>query len=203
MAFFSQYSKLIKGSGTSDAQAITNAISQIDISDEKAMSFVTKAKDKIVTYYKQNCTVILQKAEKERNLKNYESSLSMLLTIPEEATGCYSQGQAKAKVVFKELQNYQCKKFLQDAQTYAANKDYDNALQSLSWIDPTGSCTGEAKALIKKIDAETSDDKKKQWQYVFKALDGTIEVEKARTAAMTNLTMYWLKQQSSRTIIVN
>lgn len=200
---FSQYAKSLKGSGMSEEQAITNAISQIEASDEKAIAFMAKAKDKIIAYYKQNCSVILQKAEKERTIKNYEASLSMLLTIPEEAGGCYQQGQAKAKVVFKELQNYQCKKFLLEAQTYAANQDYDNALERLSWIDPTGSCTGEAKALIKKIDGETSADKKKQWQYVFKQLDGTIEVEKARTAAMTNLTMYWLKQQSSRTIIVN
>ncbi|HEY5392700.1 MAG TPA: hypothetical protein VIJ57_11325 [Hanamia sp.] len=200
---FSQYAKSIKGSGMSEEQAITNAISQIEESDEKAIAFIAKAKDKIIAYYKQNCSVILQKAEKERSIKNYESSLSILLTIPEEAGACYQQGQAKAKVVFKELQNYECKKYLQQAQTYAANQDYDNALQTLSFIDPTGNCTGEAKSLIKKIDGETSADKKKQWQYVFKQLDGSIEVEKARTAAMTNLTMFWLKQQSPRTIIVN
>ena len=90
-----------------------------------------------------------------------------------------------------------------DAQSYAAQKDFDNALQTTSWIDPTGVCSNEAKALIKKIEAESSDDKKKQWQYVFKALDGTIEVAKARAAAMTNLTLFWMKQQQGRTVIVN
>ena len=202
-AIFSQYSKAIKGNGFSDAEAVTNAISQIDASDEKAIAFIAKAKDKIVAYYKQNCDMLIQKSEKERMTKNYESALSILLSIPEEAQGCYGKAQSKAAVVFKEMQNYQCKKFILQAQTSAANKDFDNALQTLSWIDPTGSCTAEAKALIKKIENETSDDKKKQWQYVFKALDGTIEIGKARAAAMNAYTLYWMRQQGGRTVIIN
>ena len=202
-AIFSQYARSFKGSGFSDAEAVTNAISQIDASDEKAVAFIAKAKEKIIAYYKQNCDVLMQKSAKDQMVKNYESSLAILLTIPEEAQGCYGKAQAKAATVFKEMQNYQCKKFILQAQTYAANKDYDNALETLSWIDPTGTCTAEAKNLIKKIDAETSDDKKKQWQYVFKALDGTIEIGKARAAAMNAYTAYWLRQQGNRTVIVN
>src|SRR6185437_8714554 len=58
---FSQYAKSLKGSGMSEEQAITNAISQIEESDEKAIAFIAKAKDKIIAYYKQNCSIILQK----------------------------------------------------------------------------------------------------------------------------------------------
>lgn len=201
-AVFSQYAKTVKGTGFNDAEAISNAISQIDPSDEKAVAFVAKAKDKIVAYYKQNCEVIMQKAEKQRSIKEFGQSLAILLTVPEEADGCYGKAQSKAAVVFKEFQNLQCKQYLQEARTYAANKDYDNALQTLSWIDPTGVCITEAKTLIKKIDGETTDDKKKRWQYVFKQLDGTIEIGKARAAAMNNLTLY-LMRQGGRTVVVN
>ncbi len=201
-AIFSQYAKTIKGSGFSDAEAISNAVSQIDATDEKAIAFIAKAKDKIIAYYKQNCEVLMQKAEKNRQVKEFGQALAILLTIPEEADGCYAKAQAKAVTVFKEFQNLECKKYLQQAQAYAAAKDFDNALQTLSWIDPTGVCISEAKSLIKKIDTETSADKKKQWEYVFKAIDGTIEVAKARSAAMNNLTLYMLKQPS-KTILVN
>lgn len=201
-AVFSQYAKTIKGTGFNDAEAVSNAISQIDPSDEKAVAFIAKAKDKIVAYYNQNCEMIMQKAEKNRQIKEFGQSLAILLTVPEEASGCYAKAQARAAVVFKEFQNLQCKKYMLEAQTYAAAKDYDNALQTLSWIDPTGVCSGEAKVLIKKIDGETSDDKKKQWQYVFKALDGTIEIGKARAAAMNNLTLYMMRQQG-RTVVIN
>lgn len=200
---FSQYSKTIKGSGFNESEAITNAISQIDESDVKVQEFIAKGKQKIIDYYTQNCSVLMQKADKERMLKNYSEALSVLLTVPEEAKSCYAQAQSKAQVVFKEQQNFQCKKFLLEAQTAAANKDFDGALQTLSWIDPTGICAGEAKSLIKKIEKETTEDKRKQWQYVFKALDGSIEIGKARAAAMNNLTLYWLKNQGSKTVIVN
>ncbi len=201
-AVFSQYAKTIKGTGFTDAEAVSNAISQIDPADEKAVAFIAKAKDKIVAYYNQNCEMIIQKAERSRQVKEFGQALSILLTVPEEANSCYAKAQAKAGVAFRELQNLKCKKYLLEAQTYAANKHFDNALETLSWIDPTGVCSSEAKALVKKIEGETTDDKKKRWQYVFRALDGTIEVGKARAAAMTNLTLY-LMRQPGRTILIN
>ncbi|MBL7749305.1 MAG: hypothetical protein JNM19_17835 [Chitinophagaceae bacterium] len=200
---FSQYSRNIKGSGFNKEEAVSNAISQIEFADDKAAKFIENAKSKIISYYNQNCELILQKAEKYRSMKEYQAALSILLTVPEEATTCYARAQQKAPAVFKEMQNLECKKYILQAQTAAAAKDFDNALETLSWIDPTGVCQAEAKALIKKIEAETTDDKKKQWQFVFKALDGTIEIGKARAAAMSNLTLYWMRQQSGRTIIVN
>jgi hypothetical protein len=194
---FSSYNKAIKGSGFNREEAIVNALSQINSGSEEINGFINKAKEKIVAYYNQNCDIILQKAERERMQKKYESALSILLSIPEEAEGSYAKAQPKAILVFKELQQYNCKKYLQEATTYAANNDYDNALKRLSWIDPTISCGNEAKALLNTIAKEADEDKKKEWDLLFKVYEGKIEVAKAQAQAMTSITTAWMLSQPS------
>lgn len=194
---FSSYTKKIQGSGFTREESIANALSQIDPGDEAAATFIKKAKEKIISYYNQNCDVILQKAERERVQKKYESALSVLLTIPEEAQGCFTKAQSKIQAVFKESQTYMCKQYLQKAKASAASNYYDDALRYLSWIDPTVNCGSEAKTLLNSISKEVDADKKKEWDLVFKAYDGAIEVEKARAQAMNSMASYWLTQHSS------
>lgn len=201
---FSSFNKRLQGSGFNNDEAIANAISQINPGDAAISAFINKAKEKIITYYNQNCSIILQKAQKERTIKNYEAAMFILLSIPEEASGCYGQAQSKAVTLFKELQQYNCKKYLQDARNFAAGNNYDEALRRLSWIDPTVSCGTEAKALLNNISKEVDADKKKEWDLVFKIYEGRIEIAKAQAQAMNSLTTAWLLGQprSGGTVII-
>ena len=194
---FSSYNKSVKGTGFNRNEAIVNAISQIKPDDAAMSTFITKAKDKIIAYYTQNCDLIMQKAERERMQKHYESGMAMLLSVPDEADACYKKAQPKALAMYKEMQQFNCKAYLQDAKTLAAQNDYEGALQKLSWIDPTVSCGGEAKTLLNSISKEVDSDKKKQWDLVFKVYDGEIAAEKAQYQFMNNLATDYLMHQAA------
>lgn len=203
---FSTFNKSIQGSEYSKDQAIINALQQINTTEAAVQQFIEKAKSKIVTYYTQNCNNIIQKAETAKGLKKYEYALSILLTIPEEAESCYIEAQKKALATFIEYQKNNCGKLLQQAKAYVAGNDYDNAMRTLSYIDPSLFCAKEATAVLQSFSNKVADDKKKNWEYIFKALDGTITVQKARYQAMSNLTIAWLSSQNQggkKVVIVN
>lgn len=192
---FSTYSKSLQGSGNNKNEALNNALSSVDPSDTKLSDFVKNGKEKIIKYYQANCDIVFKKAESERNIKKYESALSILLTIPEEATICYDKAQTKAKTVFAELQKYNCSQYLQKARTYSAAKDYDAALQYLSWIDPTSSCASESKSLISSIASQVNEENKKQWNFLLKTYTDGVALKKAQIESMNNLAIAWLKSQ--------
>ncbi len=192
---FATFSKSIQGSGYSKNEALNNAVSSIDPSDTKLNDFIKNGKDKIIKYYIANCEIVLKKAESERNLKKYESALSILLTVPEEASICYDKAQLKAKTVFAELQKYNCSQYLQKAKTYSAAMDYDAALQYLSWIDPTSPCASESKNLISSIASKVNEEHKKEWEFLLKTYSDAVALKKAQIGAMNNLAIAWLKTQ--------
>ena len=194
---FSTYSKSIQGTGYSKNDAISSALESIDPSDTKLNDFVKAGKEKIIKYYQANCDIVLKKVESDRNIKNFESALAVLLTIPEEATGCYEKAQAKAKTVFTELQKFKCNQYLQNAKTSAAATKYDEALEYLSWIDPTSPCASESKSLINSIASKVGQERKKEWDFLLKTYSDAVALKKAQIQSMNSLAVAWLRSQPS------
>jgi len=199
---FAIYSKSLQGSGYNKNEALNNALSSIDASDTKISDFLKNGKDKIIKYYLANCDIVFKKAESERSMKKYESALSILLTIPGEATICYDKAQTKAKAVFTELQKFNCSQYLQKARTYSAAKDYDAALQYLRWIDPTSPCASESKTLISSIASQVNEESKKQWDFLLKTYTDGVALKKAQIESMNNLAIAWLKSQPNSTTYI-
>lgn len=193
---FASYSKRIQGSGFNKDEAINNAIGSFESSDEKLNVFVKNGKEKILKYYQDNCSIILKKAETERNLKRYESALAILLTIPEDATACSIKAQASAKSVYGELQKYNCSQYLQKARAFSAAKDYNSALQYLGWIDPTSSCASEAKNLINTIAVKVDNESKKQWDFLLKTYSDNVALKRAQIQSANSIALAWLRTQS-------
>ncbi|MDX2048725.1 MAG: hypothetical protein SFU87_18200 [Chitinophagaceae bacterium] len=194
---FSTYSKNIQGSGYNKNEAINNAMSSIDPADPKIMEFVNNGKQKIIQYYQINCETIIRKAEAEKNIKNYECSLSILLSIPEEVPNCNTKAVANAKIVFLEFQKSQCEQYLQKAIAASAALYYDEALEYLSYIDPSGPCTIESKKLISVISSKVDADRKAKWDFLLKTYSDAVALKKLQLIAMNNLAIGWLKSQPS------
>ncbi|MES2651591.1 MAG: hypothetical protein V4663_07620 [Bacteroidota bacterium] len=199
---FASYSKRIQGSGFNKGEAINNAISSFDSSDEKLNTFVKNGKEKILNYYQANCDIILKKAETERNLKRHESALAVLLTIPEDAISCSLKAQARAKVVYSELQNYNCRQYLQKATAFSAAKDYKAALQYLSWVDPTSLCGSESKKLISVISSKVDSEDKQQWDFLLKTYSDNVALKRAQIQSANSIALAWLRTQGNPTSYV-
>lgn len=201
---FSSITKTVQGSGVSKEDAVSNALQQINTTDDAIQEFIEKAKTKIITYYTQNCENLLVKAETQKGLKQYGSSLALLLTIPEEAQGCYTKAQTKAVAYFNEYQKANCDKLVQQAKAFVAANDYTDALITLSQIDPSQPCAKEANVVLKSFGNKIDDDKKKSWGYTFKVLSGEIDIQKASSQAMNNFALAYMSGQSGSkgTIII-
>ncbi|MDR1654153.1 MAG: hypothetical protein LBS01_11025, partial [Prevotellaceae bacterium] len=137
---FSSVAKSLKGSGKTKEIAITNAISQIPISDKVFAEFVAEGKQKIIAYYEANCENIIKQADVANKMQQYEHALGLLMSIPEEISSCYDKILTKSVETFKAYQNQHCAELLQQAKAKSAAQDYDAALEILAEIDPSSNC---------------------------------------------------------------
>ncbi len=60
---FSTFSKQYKGTGKQKDQALSNAISKIDVNDKDCKAFIASGKQKIFDYYVQRCGDIIKQAD--------------------------------------------------------------------------------------------------------------------------------------------
>lgn len=197
---FSSYSKSLQGSGYSREDALNNAINQVNPADNDISAFIEKGKAKIISYYQAKCGEIIARAEADRGLKKFENALATLLSVPPEAAGCYAQAQAKAKIVFAELQKNNCQQYLQKTRSLASAQDYDGALQYASWVDASGPCAAESKKLIASIADKVSEEKKQEWQFLLKTYTDGVALEKARINAMSNLAAAYARAQQKTVV---
>lgn len=81
----------IRGNVMGDEVALQlDMIKRIKAADPLFVKFVTTSREKIIGYYKTNCSAIIQKAETMYRSKEYDKCLEYLKVIP-ESVGCYEQ----------------------------------------------------------------------------------------------------------------
>lgn len=192
---FSSVSKSLKGSGKNTELAITNAISQIPVSDKAFSAFIDEGKDKIIKYYEANCDNIIKKADSYIQMQQYGQALGLLMSIPEEIQTCHDKVIAKSIETFQAYQNQVCTEKIQQAKAKSARQDYDDALEILASIDPSAKCYGESQTLIKSIEEKVSAEVKKQWDFQMKQYNDAVSLEKQRIKAVKEMAVEYYKSQ--------
>jgi hypothetical protein len=192
---FASVSKSLKGSGKTKELAITNAISQIPVSDKEFLSFIQSGKQKIIAYYEANCDDIIKKADSQIKMQDFEQAFGLLMSIPEEVASCYDKILNKAIETFKSYQNQLCTELLQQAKARSAAMDYDGALEILAKIDPSSKCYGEQQSLFKSIENKISAEVKKQWDFEMKQYNDAVGLEKQRINAIKEVAVAYYKSQ--------
>lgn len=180
---FSSESFELKGVGSTDQQAYTNALKSISGSNEKLVSFLKAGKQKIIDYYDVNYRKYLDNARKQMASRNYEEALFYATAIPSCCVG-YGEATALSLQIYNQSMNYESQQLLAKARAaWAADPSADGAALAYSYlaqIDPSASCASEARALGEDITRTT----KNQWEFenVTKYKD-QIELEKRRINA--------------------
>jgi hypothetical protein len=192
---FSSVSRQLKGSGKTSEMAIFNAISQIPVSDKDFADFISEGKEKILKYYEQSCHDIERKADAFIKMQQYGQALGLLMSVPEEASGCYGKILNKSIDTYKAYQKQQCAEQLQQARTLIAGMYYDEALDVLSEIDPSTECFAEAKTMIKSIESKVSAEYKKRWDMQVKIYNDAVALEKQRINAVKEIAVSYYRSQ--------
>lgn len=192
---FASVAKTLKGTGTSKPQALSNAISKLSASDPEFSKFISEGKNKIIDYYEKNCESLIKKAETFASQKQYDQALGLLMTVPEEISGCYDMVQEKAIEAFKRYQNQICSELIQQAKAKIAANANSEALDILAKIDPSADCIRESQALVSKIESKISEQEKKEWDAQMMKYKNEVELEKLRINAVKEIAVSYYRNQ--------
>jgi|694.fasta_scaffold51405_2 hypothetical protein len=177
-----------KGSGTSMDKAYINAFQQIQFNDPAFTSLIENAKLKIIDYYNQRCTQIINAATALGNRNQYDQAIYNLIAIPEVCTDCYAKGINLATALFNRKIDFDCKIKLNKATNlWNANQHYDGAVlagEVLDDINPNAACFKQVQILTNNIQKRVLEVDKREWNIHY---ESTIGLEKDRIQAIKEI----------------
>jgi hypothetical protein len=148
---FATYSEDVKVAKRSEQEAVRSAVASLALRGERFQEFVGKAKDKISSYYKSNCTAVLADAEQQLAVGNHLDALQTLFSIPTAATDC---SQKVIVVITKTYADYEaiaCARQTAYAEALAANEDFDTAVLQLLTIPDPSLCEDRFTAIVLRL----------------------------------------------------
>ena len=151
---FSSCSIDLRGVGTTEARAYTNALRQLKKDNSQFKSMLRQAHERIMSYYNGSYEKIIQKANTAAAQNNYDMALMYLAAIPECCTG-FSQAQTQMVSIYKKRCDYDGQRLLTEAKgIWAANPTDEGAAEAMELIneiDPSASCYSQASAFVSKM----------------------------------------------------
>lgn len=139
-----------KGNGYSIAEAKRNAIQSINERNDIYSQFVNSTKERIISYYENNTTSLIAKANTLASMQLYDEALAILYAYPESLKG-YTQVATAIRTIFTKAQSQYCSQTILAARAAIANHDFEGAAELISSIDATSSCYNEAKDVLQAI----------------------------------------------------
>jgi hypothetical protein len=187
MVVMNTMTKKIKGSGNNREQAISNAINNINVTDNAYKQFIAASKEKILAYYGENCNKIMNAATAAENRHDYEQAVSLLYSVP-SGVPCHEQANKKAGSVYARYQKQLCERIVSYARGQIAIENYADALDALNLIEPGAGCSAAVNDLIAQ--ASRKVEKRIAQEY-------TAEARRIK-AVETIATAYYTRQSGAR-----
>lgn len=141
---------VVKSIQTSDTKAVIRAINQINARTPQVRAFMTAAREKIIDYYATRIPTIIAKAQSLANRGDYETALNVLSTVPESLDE-YPMVAEKMTGIYTQMVDKYAAVSLQEAKSKLALRDYEGALESLLYVDPTSTRFDEATQMVDSI----------------------------------------------------
>jgi hypothetical protein len=175
---YGSFIKTFKGSGKNESQAIANSFSQINPTDKALHNFLLESKINIDNFYKENCTKIIQNANNIAKTGDYESSISLLQSIPDNNT-CFKNAQEISISYYKQYQKKLCSINLTKAKSEIALNNFEKAVYYLDFIDYESECYKDALNLIDQISSKINRKEKEAMDLESKRINAIKEIGKA------------------------
>ncbi len=185
----------LQATGLSKKIAIRNTIASISSRDKAFNTFLVASKKNILNFYNQRCDIILAEAERYSKSSEYKKAIATIMAIPEESKTCYLKSREKALEYYTLHLNQTCSQTILEAQSEKAKKNYVAALELLGTIDPASACNSTANELIKKLEQKVTEEQKLELKRAEKERSQEVELEKARIAAMKEITTTYYENQ--------
>ncbi|MEG1729218.1 MAG: hypothetical protein RR280_06725 [Bacteroidaceae bacterium] len=195
---FSTYSRELDAVGNNETKALIDGIKQIKKTENEAILFLQRGKEKIIAYYDDHYRNIIKKAQAMAFMKKYEEALYHISSIPECCKG-YNNAMNASFVIFQKYTDQTCLENLGKARRawipLQNEKGANEAAQFLSEIYPDAACYGEAMSLYKEIKTKVKDD----WNFEMKHYNDAVSIEKQKISAIRDIGVAFGKGQKTQT----
>lgn len=162
----------LKGVGTNPTKAYNSALKRLKAGNPDIQAFVKTGKEKIIQYYKDNCDLIIKKAQTAADQSQFDKAIFMLSAVPSACEECYVKAMNAIKPIYQKQIDKDCKEKLQKATgIWNAAQDMAAAEEAgamLASIDPDAACAGQARTLSNKIAAKVKQIDAREWKYTVK-----------------------------------
>ena len=134
-------------------------------------------------------------ARRHYELQQHDMSIGLLFSVPVSAP-CYDEARKMSITVYKEFLKDECEKQLlklksilvasksTGTESNNAQNKYDKALGIIAGMTPAADCYPEAYGMIRKLEADLDEEQRRRWNLTEKAVEGSLEAEKAAYEAM-------------------
>lgn len=162
----------LKGVGTNPTKAYNGALKRLKPGNPDIQAFVETGKQKIIQYYKDNCDLIIKKAQSLADQSKFEQAIFSLTAVPSACEECYVKAMNAIEPIYQQQIDRDCKMKLQKATgIWNAAQDMNAAEEAgamLASIDPDAACAGQARTLSNKIAAKVKQIDAREWKYIVK-----------------------------------
>lgn len=141
-----------KGVGTSSQKAYTDAFKKLKSTDENLVNFIEKGRQKIVDVYEEQCDETFRKSNLYASQSQYTEAIALLSSVPVFTKSCYKKASNDIKKYYIKDQDQNCEKYLALAETAISLRNYEEAADLLTSIDPSTSCHKKADKLRNRIE---------------------------------------------------
>ena len=184
------------GTGSDTATAVNDAIGKIQPSDPNLAKFLKETRERIMSYYQEHCTEVVNEGVRAYEMKNYPMSIALLYSVP-EGTTCSDNAREFSIKAYHEYQKVECQKQLAqlksksviikgpDASAAMNQQQYREVLQLVKAMDPTAEgCYDEAYKMLDKLSADFDAENKKNFDMLGKLIDSETQVQTEMYKAM-------------------
>lgn len=201
---FATYTTKLQGSGTSENEALDNAIQKINPANPELKGFMDEAKRKIIQFYNAKCGQILKESDRVANLGDYDKALAILTAVPVEAEQCYGQIEKQSISIFKRYQKKACNQQLLRAKAYIAGNQFLAGLETLALVDPESSCFAESKGVIAATERKINVEEQRYWGLIRQQMRNQFELNKLYIKAVRDMSVaYYSRRPDVRVTIHN
>ena len=179
---YGTYAVTVTGVGQNEEQACRQAVRTIKVNDPGINAFVRQAKEKIVSYYIENSSLIMKEATELVSEGRFDEALYRLSLVPSACGDVYETCQNKKIEINHKRIDLKGEQLMAAARAEWAKRPNAAGAAAVfplvSSIPPSASCYYMVSPFLEEIKSKLEADEKRDWEFKIKQYEDEIERQK-------------------------
>ena len=187
------------GIGINENKTFINAFRNIKGDNPKIQQMLNEAKTRILDYYTNHCSDIIQRADRMSSTQEYDEAIFLLTSVPNVCDDCFSQCQKHAGVVYQQKIDSEATLLLEKAKTVWAAKQNEQGANEVAGIicqiNPKSTSYNQVVALRETVEAKLQADAKREWSFKIKQYEDNQAFKRSLVDAAKAIGVAWGQNQ--------